>query len=477
MDEYIRTLVDTDDIIKADTKGIILKVDTDLDISEADIKSLETDNPTENIQNIIKACDDWGVALHEVQADWLKLDDAVNNVPAMRIEDKFDYIRSAYQEIINEIDGRINEIVQGGVEGHEDDLKALEKEREQYVQKMADVFDLEIESEEKYINSLKDKSDEYYDDKIKKLKDEKSEMEKRYDAEIKKIDETIDSLQNENDEKKRANDIEKARQELENASKRTRQVYGADGAISYKQDDTKIKEAQSNLDDLMYEQIIDIIKDKKDTLNKEKDTKGDDYDNQIDVLTKQKETQDNIYDTLLKILDKYKDPDVTESNSNVWKTIGKDDENVKITDKSITVKGTEIDTTSINGDKTKTDNKTDNKADNKDKTTADSKKVFAEFLKSLGMTEPNIKKYINGEFKNVLNGLMGIRQTASFTPKVDKGLSVEWGTLTRKEMGGNVSFNGDIVIQNPVDNSDDLAKELALNLPNAFQKQMYTNLK
>ena len=36
---------------------------------------------------------------------------------------------------------------------------------------------------------------------------------------------------------------------------------------------------------------------------------------------------------------------------------------------------------------------------------------------------------------------------------------------------------GDIVINNPVGNSDDLAKELALNIPIAFQKQMYSNLK
>ena len=40
----------------------------------------------------------------------------------------------------------------------------------------------------------------------------------------------------------------------------------------------------------------------------------------------------------------------------------------------------------------------------------------------------------------------------------------------------SVSFNGDIVINNPVGNSNDLAKELMADLPNAFQKQMYSNL-
>lgn len=40
------------------------------------------------------------------------------------------------------------------------------------------------------------------------------------------------------------------------------------------------------------------------------------------------------------------------------------------------------------------------------------------------------------------------------------------------------TFNiGDIVINSPVGDSNDLAKELRLNLQNAFEKQMYSNLK
>ena len=57
--------------------------------------------------------------------------------------------------------------------------------------------------------------------------------------------------------------------------------------------------------------------------------------------------------------------------------------------------------------------------------------------------------------------------------------------LANKEYVNNVNnqqnitptFTGDININNPVSNSDDLAKELIMNLPNAFQKQIYTNLK
>ena len=41
----------------------------------------------------------------------------------------------------------------------------------------------------------------------------------------------------------------------------------------------------------------------------------------------------------------------------------------------------------------------------------------------------------------------------------------------------NIFNIGDIVIHSPVGDSNDLAKELRLNLQNAFEKQMYSNLK
>ena len=45
-----------------------------------------------------------------------------------------------------------------------------------------------------------------------------------------------------------------------------------------------------------------------------------------------------------------------------------------------------------------------------------------------------------------------------------------------KQQPVNVTI-GDINVNNPVGDSNDLAKELRLNLQNAFEKQMYSNLK
>ena len=321
LNEYLDTLVGSDDILKADTKGIILKVDSEVDVSDADVKSLETDKPTENIQSIIKACDDWDIALHNIQAEWMVLDEAVNNASEMHIEDKLEYIRSAYQEILNEIDGRINEIVQGGVEGHEDDLKKLEEQRVEYSDKLAEVNKTAAEEEQTYIKKLKDDYSDLYDERIKKIKEQQDAAEKAAQAEIDAVQEKIDALKDANDKEQEALDIEEARQELEKASQSTRQVYGSDGSISFKADDEKIKEAQENLDKLIQEQQINILEEQKDLLEQAKDKESEAYDSIIDNLETEKDNSEKRFDILLDVLDKYLNPDQGESNSDVWKEL------------------------------------------------------------------------------------------------------------------------------------------------------------
>lgn len=284
LNDYLDTLVGSDDILKADTKGIILKVDSEVDVSDADVKSLETDKPTENIQSIIKACDDWDIALHNIQAEWMVLDEAVNNASEMHIEDKFEYIRSAYQEILNEIDGRINEIVQGGVEGHEDDLKKLEEQRVEYSDKLAELPKTAAEEEQTYIKKLKDDYSDLYDERIKKIKEQQDAAEKAAQSEIDAVQEKIDALKDANDKEQEALDIEKARKELEKASQSTRQVYGSDGSISFKVDDEKVKEAQENLDKVMQEKQINILEKQKELLEQAKDKESEAYD--IDIPNK-----------------------------------------------------------------------------------------------------------------------------------------------------------------------------------------------
>lgn len=499
LNEYLDTLVGSDDILKADKKGIILKVDSEVDVSDADVKSLETDKPTENIQSIIKACDDWDIALHNIQAEWMVLDEAVNNASEMHIEDKFEYIRSAYQEILNEIDGRINEIVQGGVEGHEDDLKKLEEQRVKYSDKLAELPKTAAEEEQTYIKKLKDDYSDLYDERIKKIKEQQDAAEKAAQAEIDAVQEKIDALKDANDKEQEALEIEKARQELEKASQSTRQVYGADGSISFKVDNEKVKEAQENLDKLMQEKQTSILEDQKELLETEKDN------------------SEKRFDILLDVLDKYLNPDQGESNSDVWKELahtegatykngvwtdkdGKAIDINKLLETSETAKkedklgvGKKPDDTrdalkgSLRKDNNKDDvirghltrqnigNETSDVKDVADTTGSVVESFFSNLEKKLGLKDGSLSL---DKVSDVLNGSFLMRHNDEpFKHQSDVGINEKYSSnINNNKNNNSVSFNGDININNPVSNSDDLAKELMLNIPIAFQKQMYSNL-
>lgn len=79
LSEYLNgTLSSAEDILAkdAENKGIVLKVDTNLGLTEEDIKSIDTGKYTQRIQNLMKSCDDWDVALHEIQEQWVDISNA-----------------------------------------------------------------------------------------------------------------------------------------------------------------------------------------------------------------------------------------------------------------------------------------------------------------------------------------------------------------------------------------------------------------
>ena len=417
------------------------------------------------------------------------------------IEEKYDYISSAYQEIINEINSRIGEILDAGIEGHEEDVAKLEKQIEEYQEKLAEVPKDAAKEEQDYIKKLKDDYEDLYDENINKIKEQQKAAEKAAQAEIDAVQEKIDALKEANEKAEEANEIEKARQDLANASQRTRQVYGADGSISYQVDQEKVKEAQENLDKLLQEQQINILEEQKQALEDAKDKASESYDKIIENLETEKENGEKRFDILLDVLDRYLNPDNGESNSDVWKTLAhiegakyedgtwKDkDGNVididklletaknedKQTDTDNKPKDNPKDDTVISGTLTRQDIG-DEEPDVKDKTESAIETFFSNLEKKFNMPSGSI---------NLENVMQVFRNSPmmNFNPY---GAMNDRTGLANKEYVNNVNNNnnaanvtvGDIVINNPVGNSDDLAKELMMNIPIAFQKQMYSNLK
>lgn len=493
-----------------------------------------------------------------------------NNGNSLNPSEKFDYIRASYSDLIAENERRINEIMQSGIEGHEDEVKELEKQIEEYADKLQDVFKDEIDYEIKYIEITRDKYNDFIDKRIDRYEDEKKALEDRYDAEIKSIDDTIDALKDKNDATSKAIELKKAEQNLENAKQRTRMVYGADGSIGYSPDTDKIQEAQQKVDDLKLDMLVDSLEKQKEAKETEKDAALGKYDTMIADLEAQKASQDEFFEKTLDKLNNENNPQPTEgidrvidktydnpSEANEVKQGLKDVENavkdgteqakdnaneVKRADNNTSNSANKADNksqsassktattaNSNNNNAVKTDVKqggnsvntnTSETADNK--TDASNKQVvvygeqvavydnggetnqteqtsnydsFMKLVYSLSGKEPDgYERWKRGEYDEGFKRMSNIFSDDAFMNRAKKPYEDAINSFNEtvnklndiklNQQPVNVT-TGDIVIQNPVGDAKQLAKEVKneiykeamMEFPNAFMKQMHTNLK
>lgn len=494
-----------------------------------------------------------------------------NNGNSLNPAEKFDYIRASYSDLIAENERRINEIMQSGIEGHEDEVKELEKQIEEYADKLQDVFKDEIDYEIKYIEITRDKYNDFIDSRIDRYEDEKKAIEDKYDTEIKSIDDTINALKDKNDETKTAIDLKKAEQDLENAKQRTRMVYGADGTVSYRQDTDKVEEAQQKVDDLKLEMLLDSLEKQKEAKEAEKDAALQTYETMIGDLEQQKKDRDEFFEVVLEKLDNINNPKPTEgidrvidktydnpSESNEVKQGLKDVENavkdgteqakdnaneVKKADNNTSNSANKADNksqsansktattansnnnnavkidvkqsgNSVNTNTSETaDNKTDasnkqvvvygeqvavydNGGENKQTEQTSNMDSFMKLLYSMSGKEPDgYERWKRGEYDDGFKRMGNIFSDDAFMNRATKPYedAINSFNETINKINAVNAANkqpvsistGDIVIQNPVGDAKQLAKEVKneiykeamMELPNAFQKQMYTNLK
>ena len=383
----------------------------------------------------------------EITLDTSKSDDGTK----LNVEEKFDYVRDCYQEVINEIEDCINDLIEKGVDTDSEVIKELEKQAQEYRDKLDGVLTDEIETEIDYLKNTQDEWNKFYDDKIDTIEKEKSAMEERYDSEI-------EALQKANDEKQKEYDIEKARQELEKASQRTRKVYGANGNVEYRQDTEAIAEAQKNLDDLLVEKQIEA-------LEAQKELETEKFDKEIELLEQEQTAKQEFYNKLLEILENYLNPKATESNSNVWESVLGDTENVKKSNGNVEVKGADVDTSSLK------------------KGILNSVDII-NWLEKLGASTDIIKAYATGTGNTTTMAMQTSMNNTASKQFDNQHKTSAWSAsrddykLASANQNENVTYAiGDIHIHNPVGNSNDLATEFAKHLTLAIHKQTYTNLK
>lgn len=400
----------------------------------------------------------------------------------LNTKEKYDDIRNGYQEIINIIEERINEIVQAGVEGHEEILAELEQQLDKYKEKLDNVFKDAVEEEKDYIEKQKDAFSDAYDERIDKIKEEKEAAEEAAQAEIDALEEKIDTLEKANEKAEEANDIEKARQELEKAkNQRTIATVSASGTINYQADKEKVQEAQEKLDKLLKEQQIDLLKDQKDLLEKSKDKQSEAYDSIIENLESQKEEGERQFDILLKALDEYLNPDKSTSNVDVWSELAKmqgaqykngvwTDKDGNAIDVSALMKASQTET---DAEKNAGNNSNETELNTESKTESALDKLFANWEKMFNLEKGSLT--LEKVQQVLINSpTMKYNPYGAMSERMNKVYRNEYvSNVNNNNSDSNVTFSGDININNPVANSYDLAEDIVKNLPNAVAKQIH----
>ena len=308
------TLEGSDDILKADTKGLVLKVDTGLGITDEDFNSLETDNSTQHIQDIIKACDDWDVALHNIQEQWLDVSEAAENATTTATN-KFDYAREQINSAIAETQARIDGIKNGTISGDNDDIEQLTDDLDSLYDKLTDINEKEIDSQKEYIKTLKDEYSDLIDEQIDQQKKLADNIDKTFEKQIDAIDKQIDVINKVNEAEERQKDIleaqeavKEAQRNLDKASINNRLVYTGNGGYALRSDKDAVEEAKKNLADkqaelqkAMDEQKIAVLEEQKENLETQKNNSKDYYDKVVDDLEEQKTAREKQYDLLIDI--------------------------------------------------------------------------------------------------------------------------------------------------------------------------------
>ena len=162
LSDYIQNvLTDTDDILEADKvenggKGLVLKIDTGLNLSESDIASLNSDGElTDHMQEVLTTADEWDNELHEIQAKWLDLDSTVNKVSGTAIisyDDMMELIQ-LYPELADKF--------KKTADGYSIEVQALEEVRKQSYKTRNDFIDDQIAETQTVIDETKKRIELY----------------------------------------------------------------------------------------------------------------------------------------------------------------------------------------------------------------------------------------------------------------------------------------------------------------------------
>ena len=371
-----------------------------------------------------------------------------------------------------------------------------------------------VQSQIDAFQHLIDKNNDDAERQIENLEKQKEKIEEKYDKQIEDLEKQKKLIEDATDEEDRRLKILEARQALEKAWGKTRAVFNSDGTLTYKPDTDKVKEAEKNYQDALKEEFLATLQDKIDKLEEEKETETTGIDAEIKKIEEERDESNSYLQAIVDML-----------GTLLAESYGIDPELVKRLLKSEDAKA-ELE--KINKERAEAGEEAINWADlhltiadskekiDKESTQEEKEDVIVEAVQNAPIAEPKassitmgqmermtfgpdsnkkdndvgqdnsnkINNETNIDFDPLLTKLLQTPVPVTITDNVVKSVSgkgIENQAQIEQSNNSNsantITFTGDIVINNPVGNSNDLAKELMMNLPNAFQKQIYTNLK
>lgn len=229
----------------------------------------------------------------------------IDKKEAQAMRDSYDYgsaLYNQYNEEMQTAENNINDCTIAQLENNRAILrlpiKVLEDENKE-LQKTLDSlteYKTKVENAVGYANTL-------VQDQIDLLSDSKENVSDYWDEEIKKVQEQKDALTESNDEIQRSIDLENAKYNLEKAIRnRTTRIYRKGEGFVYESDSKAVMDAQQDLDQKEYDNIIAGFDKEINSFNKQKEDAIEIIDNQIKAWTKYGEQIDKVvgsYDKLI----------------------------------------------------------------------------------------------------------------------------------------------------------------------------------
>lgn len=395
------------------------------------------------------------------------------------------------------------------------DKKGFAKESYEAEKRYLEAAKNDIQDQINGIQDLMDINSDFIDRQTKILEEQNDEITKAYDEQISlinkqidAIDEQIDAIQDKADEEDRYYKIQKAEEELRNASQRTRMVYGADGTITYRVDNEKYKDALKNYDDAKRDLTVAELEKQKDDKEKEKETLEEAKEAALEINNTKIEELNKTLDGMNQPLEDL----VTILSANLAETYGIDPEVIQsilqtdasklALDQMNKAKEAQGEDTTTAKDLVKVGENASEAYQNQTVSQATKEEQIKDANENVTENEGNVIKVGEGLYEVLGNlpitelnsNLAALLSSNTQLPNWASMFSTANNSMLDNTLNPKIAdagtenmivareqpniFNiGDIIIHSPVGNSNDLAKELRLNLQNAFEKQMYSNLK